>query len=72
MRKLAYLLILLTCVSGCKIAAPASGDALCDGSRVLRDRHAAALSLLDDAEPRQAAAIISGGQLIFKLDAGCR
>lgn len=64
MQKMAMILPLI--VSGCAIAMPTSGDALCDGTRDERAEHAAAL-----AETPDERALATGTALIAKIDAGC-
>jgi hypothetical protein len=57
-------MILLCCVSGCANAV--SSNAICDGTKVARTEHAAALA--DDGGP---SSLVTGAQLIRLLDAGC-
>jgi len=57
-------LTLMLLVSGC--ATVQSGEAICNGTSALRDTHAEAL--LADGGPRS---IVSGDNLIARLDAGC-
>jgi hypothetical protein len=57
-------MILPFCVIGCVNAG--SGDAICDGTKAARSKHAAALA--DDGGPNS---IVTGARLISLIDAGC-
>lgn len=66
MRLAALLTMTALLGTGCASVVARSGDALCDGTAVLRTDHAAALA--QDAGPLSLA---TGARLIRALDAGC-
>lgn len=67
MLRIACLLTICGFVSGCVSVTPGRGEAVCDGTRVSRADHAAAL-----AETVDAVALRTGAALIAQIDAGCR
>ena len=60
-------LILILLGSGCVNGTPGSLDALCQGTRDARTKHAAALAV-DEND----AAVVTGLALIERIDAACR
>jgi|UPI000674B249 hypothetical protein len=58
--------MLALCANGCVLGLPVSDRAICDGTRVERADHAAALAA--EGTPR---VLATGVRLIGRLDAGC-
>lgn len=65
LRKL-WVMILILPGAGCSPATLTDGSALCDGTRVARADHAAALARSPDG-----AAMVTGQRLIARIDAAC-
>lgn len=67
MRMLKFMgLILMLPAGSCVSGMPVGGDALCDGTRLARADHAAALAA--EGSDR---VVITGARLIQLIDAGC-